>query len=254
MVRPTDFPPTCALPPHLSKHRHVVQVLLRKGVPVDARRRGGGSGAEIVSVGVAIRASGRSCGSAGTDATIWSGCTVVTTGTGACLSSRRSAYSRSLNPSPFPQRRPLRVTATDPVTIASSCGRSWRATGSAQRSMFERLAAGLIASSGIDAGSSRLNPPRSRGVGTNTVQPLGRGGCAIEVGNAAVGRKWKTCRPLLLQRIPYRLSGRRLGVELRVHGPSRLVTKDMEVLGASRTPRTTGRSRHDRPRQTNKIT
>src|SRR6516164_7447044 len=81
------------------------------------------------------------------------------------------ANSRSLQPSPLPQRRPSRVTATEPQTMASSPGMSTRATSSDQRSPCDKLAACSILSGGIRHGSSFLNPPRNLGVGTKTVMP-----------------------------------------------------------------------------------
>src|SRR6516162_6908393 len=81
------------------------------------------------------------------------------------------ANSRSLEASPLPQRRPSRVTATEPQTMASSPGMSARATSSDQRSPRDKLAAASILSGGIRRGSSFLKPPRNLGVGTKTVMP-----------------------------------------------------------------------------------
>src|ERR1700736_272252 len=81
------------------------------------------------------------------------------------------ANSRSLSPSPLPQRRPSRVTATEPQTMASSPGMSARDTSSDQRSPRDKLAAASILSGGIRRGSSFLKPPRNLGVGTKTVMP-----------------------------------------------------------------------------------
>ena len=73
--------------------------------------------------------------------------------------------------SPLPQRRPSRVTATEPQTMASSPGMSTRATSSDQRSPRDKVAASLILSGGIRRGSSFLKPRRNLGVGTKTVTP-----------------------------------------------------------------------------------
>src|SRR6516164_8624082 len=81
------------------------------------------------------------------------------------------ANSRSLYPSPLPQRRPSRVTATEPHTIASSLGMSARATSADQRSPRDKPAASSILSGGMRRGSSFLKPPRNLGVGTKTVIP-----------------------------------------------------------------------------------
>src|SRR6516164_3146344 len=81
------------------------------------------------------------------------------------------ANSRSLYPSPLPQRRPSRVTATEPQMMASSPGMSARATSSDQRTPRAKLAAASILSGGIRRGSSFLKPPRNLGVGTKTVMP-----------------------------------------------------------------------------------
>ena len=71
-------------------------------------------------------------------------------------------------PSPLPARGPMRVTATQPVTMASSYGMSTSATSSAPLNPLDRAAAAGISSYTMWNRSSRLNPARSRGVGTKT--------------------------------------------------------------------------------------